>query len=75
MSKGLTELPQGIESLFELEQWLRSVFTNSYEREISARSIEDNIKLAIKMEQEVDTQIDAQIDEYYLNRGEIDGNI
>ena len=74
MFKG-TKLPQGIESLFELEQWLRSVFTNSYEREISARSIEDNIELAIKMEQEVDTQIDAQIDEYYLNKGELDGNI
>jgi len=74
VSKGI-KLPHGIESLFALEQWLRSVFTFSYEREISARSIEENIKLAIQMEQEIDSQIDAQIDEYYLNKGEIDGNI
>ena len=74
MSKGI-KLPHGTESLFELEQWLRSVFTFSYEREISARSLEDNIELALKMEEEIDSQIDAQIDEYYLSKGEIDGNI
>jgi len=74
MSKGI-KLPHGIGSLFELEQWLKSVFTFSYEREISARSLEDNIELALKMEEEIDSQIDAQIDEYYLSKGEIDGNI
>lgn len=49
-------LPNGIKSLFELEQWLRAVFSFNYEREIKARSLEDNIQLALTMEALTDNQ-------------------
>ena len=58
-------LPYGIKSLFDLEQWLRSVFFNSYEREVKKYSLEELIEIALKVESEIDAQIDAQVDEYY----------
>ena len=58
-------LPYGIKSLFDLEQWLRSVFFNSYEREIKEYSLEELVQKALQVESEIDAQIDAQIDEYY----------
>lgn len=49
-------LPQGIKSLFDLEQWLRAVFSFNYDKEIKARSLEDNIQLALTMEALTDNQ-------------------
>ena len=58
-------LPYGIKSLFDLEQWLRSIFFNSYEREVKECSLEELIEKALQVETAIDAEIDAQIDEYY----------
>jgi hypothetical protein len=58
-------LPYGIKSLFDLEQWLRSIFSTSYEREVKECSLEELIEKALQVETEIDAEIDAQIDEYY----------
>ena len=58
-------LPYGIKSLFDLEQWLRSIFFSSYEREVKECSLEELIAKALQVESAIDAEIDAQIDEYY----------